>query len=330
MQTLLPSFRPSTKIASVVATPVSVPTRRPCAWSRGSGFGFTRTVLELITDDGLIGVGECGGSAAATLIRERLGKKLVGLPIHDLAALARICHMDFSDYGCLSETTDVKVYAAIEMALWDVMGKVSGLPVYRLLGGAVRESARFGAYGYSIHLETAGIRESDVPTAMADYVVEATKRTGAKTFEFKIGRFSVDTDIETIRAVRHAVGDEIALGVDANQSLDLDRARRILSAVQDVRLDWCEEPVASFADMVRLHQEFRVPLSTHCIDPEKLRFYPEIEGIVGDLHLQGGLRGTVSAAPGITAMGRRFVQRSSLELGISWAAMVHVGICCRK
>src|SRR6185295_6145355 len=155
-------------------------------------------------------------------------------------------------------------------------GKQAGLPVYQLLGGAVRDAARFSAYGYSIHLKTAGLQEADVPGAMADHAAQAIKRTGARTYEFKIGRFSEQTDIETIRAVRQAVGDEVALGADANQALNIDQARRILRNVQASQLDWCEEPVAAFDDMVRLHNEFRVPLSTHCVDPEKLRFYPEI------------------------------------------------------
>jgi glucarate dehydratase len=316
------------KITAVAATPVSVPTSRPCAWSRGSGFGFTRTVVELTTDDGLIGFGECEGSAAAVAIKEWLGKQLIGRSINDFAFVARTCQADFRDYGCLSDVTTVKAYAAIEMALWDLMGKHCELPVYQLLGGAVREAAEFSAYGYSIHLKTAGIQESEVPNAMAAHAVQSIKPSGARTYEFKIGRFSEQTDIETIRAVRHAVGDDVILAADANQALNIDQARKIFRNVKTSRLDWCEEPVAAFDDMVRLNHEFHVPLSTHCVDPEKLRFYPEIEGVVGDLHLQGGIRGILRAASGIATLGRRFWQRASLELGISWAAMVHVGISC--
>jgi glucarate dehydratase len=326
MRTFVDSKLP--KIVAALATPVSVPTSRPCAWSRGIGFGFTRTVVELTTDDGLIGLGECEGSAATVVMNEWLGKQLIGRSINDFDFIARTCQADFRDYGCLSDPTTVKAFAAVEMALWDLMGKRCGLPVYRLLGGAARESAQFSAYGYTIDLKAAGIQESNVPEAMVTHAINSLKATGAKTYEFKIGRFSAETDIETIRAVRQAVGDNVALAADANQALEIEQARRILRNVKSSRLNWCEEPVAAFDDMVRLNREFHVPLSTHCVDPEKLRFYPEIEGVVGDLHLQGGMRGIFRAASGIATIGRRFWQRASLELGISWAAMVHVGIAC--
>lgn len=318
----------SSKIVLVRVTPVSVPTKRACAWSFGVGFGFTRTILELSTDDGLVGLGECEGSAAGRLISERLGKKLIGLGPHDLGAVGKLCHRNLRDYGSLADPELGKAYAAIEMAMWDLLGKGTGKPVFQLLGGAVRPHAEFGAYGYTIHLPTSGLTEGDVPEAMARYAKESVARTGARIFEFKVGRYSAATDIETIRAVRSALGEEMVIGVDANQALDLDRARQIMRATASARLGWFEEPVCSLGDMARLYQEFQVPISSHCTQVDTMRWYREIEGIVGDLHGQGGIRGMMQAAAGFHAMGHRFWQRSCLELGISWAAMVHAGISC--
>jgi glucarate dehydratase len=322
------SRKSAATIVSVRATPVSVPTTRPCAWSLGVGFGFTRTILELGTDDGLVGLGECEGSAAAQLINARLGQKLLGLPAHDLAAVGRLCRIGFRDYGSLADPVIVLAYAAIEMAMWDRLGKATGQPVYRLLGGAVRPQAQFGAYGYTMHLPSSGLQERDVPAAMAAYAKQSVARTGARIFEFKVGRYSAATDIETIRAVREALGPEITIGVDANQALDLDRVRCILRGVATARLGWFEEPVASLVDMTRLNQEFRVPISSHCTEPDTVKWYPDVEGIVGDLHIQGGLRGMIRGAAMFRALGHQFWQRSSLELGISWAAMVHAGVAC--
>jgi len=316
------------KIASLRTTIVSVPTVRPCAWSRGTGVGFTRTILELETDRGLVGLGECEGASAAELIRSRLARKLNGVAVDDLDAARQICHIGFADYGSLSDKVTAKAFAAIEMAMLDAAGKAHGLPVYRLLGGATRPQARFGAYGYTFHLPTAGLREQDVPAAMARFAADAIARTGAAIFEFKVGRFSPETDIETIREVRRAVGPSVALGVDANQAYEMDRARRVMRAVADCHLDWFEEPVESFDDLASLRARFDVPLSSHCCDLEKLRYYPAIDGVVGDLHLHGGMTGLPRLAAGTRALGRRFWQRACLELGISWAAMVHVGVAC--
>jgi glucarate dehydratase len=289
---------------------------------------MTRTILELGTDEGLTGLGECGISAAAPLFNGKLGEKLVGLAIEDLAGAARACHMDFRDHGAISDSTYLKAYAAIEMAMLDLQGKMTGLPVFQLLGGPVRPRAEFGAYAYMFHLATAGMAEKQVPDAMAAYATEAIKRTGAKVFEFKVGRFSTQTDIKTIRKVRDAVGGDIVLGVDANQALDLDGARRLMRGIEGVRLDWFEEPVPLLADMTRLHEEFGIAISSHCLDPEKIIFYPAIAGIVGDLQIQGGMRGLMRSAATFRGLGRRFWQRACLELGIAWAAMVHVGIAC--
>ena len=82
----------SSKIVSIRATPVSVRTRRPCAWSLGVGFGFTRTILELVTSAGAVGLGECEGSAAARLLNERLGQKLLAVQL-DAEALGRAAEL---------------------------------------------------------------------------------------------------------------------------------------------------------------------------------------------------------------------------------------------
>ena len=86
--------------------------------------------------------------------------------------------------------------------------------------------------------------------------------------------------------------------------------------------------MASLADMTRLHGEFGVPISSHCTETDTMTFYPAVEGIVGDLHVQGGIHGMMRSAAAFRAMGRQFWQRSALELGVSWAAMVHAGISC--
>ncbi|MDA0660845.1 MAG: hypothetical protein O2931_04360 [Planctomycetota bacterium] len=86
------------KITSIVATPVSVPTERACGWSWGCALGMTRTIVQVNTDEGLIGIGECSGSAAAILLDKSLGPQLVGHNVRDIGGLRKLCRMDFSDY----------------------------------------------------------------------------------------------------------------------------------------------------------------------------------------------------------------------------------------
>lgn len=314
------------RITNVEATAVSVPTVRPCGWSWGCTLGMTRTIVRVETDEGLEGLGECSGSAPATLLNGSLGTQLAGREAGDFAGLRRLCRMDFSDYLSLATPDLVEAFAAVEMAMWDLLGKRSGQPVYELLGGAVRPRAEFVAYGYLFELTRSGLSEADVPAAMARCAREGMARSGATMFEFKVGRYALETDVETVRAIREAVGEEAVLAVDANMKLDLERARKFLEAVRPQRLAGFEEPVASYRQMSRLREEFGVLMSGHCLDLEKRVHYPLVEGVVGDLHLQGGLSGTPGEAAKYAAAGLKFWQRACLETGISWAAMVHLGM----
>ncbi len=316
------------RIREIQATPVSIPARRPCGWAWGCTLGLTRTIVEIISDDGSVGLGECVGSAAAHLLQGALGGKLLGHDIGDFAGLRRLFRMDFSDYLSLATPDLVEAYAAVDMALWDLAGKQSGKPVYELLGGAVRPQAEFVAYGYLFDLDASGMRESDLPAAMAALARDSLQRSGADMFEFKVGRYSLETDIENVRAIRAAVGPQVLLAVDANMKWDLASARRFLSAVRPERLCGFEEPVPSFVDMSTLCVEYGMLMSSHSLDPEKRVHYPHVQGVVGDLHLQGGLSDTPRQAAQLARLGLTFWQRACLETGISWAAMVHLGIAC--
>lgn len=222
----------------------------------------------------------------------------------------------------------VEAFAAVEMALWDLAGKTVGKPVFELLGGAVRPQAEFVSYGYLFDLKSSGLSESDLPAAMARCAEQGITRSGAKMFEFKVGRYSVETDIENVRAIRQVVGDDIELAVDANMKIDMSRARRFLEAVRPQRIVGFEEPVASYIEMSQLHDEFGILMSGHCLDPEKRMHYPKVRGVVGDLHLQGGLSNTPRQAEHFASLGLQFWQRACLETGVSWAAMVHLGMSC--
>lgn len=289
---------------------------------------MTRTIVQVTNDEGLVGLGECSGSAPSKLLNSSLGAQLIGSDTTDIAGWRKICRIDFSDYLSLATPDTVQAFAAVEMALWDLGGKRAGKPVYELLGGAVRQRADYVSYGYLFELNSAGLAEAELPAAMARLAAESVARSGARMFEFKIGRYSVDTDVEVVRAIRAAVGDDVELAVDANLKFDIETARRFLSAVRPQRLAGIEEPVPLYAEMSRLSDEFDLPISAHCIDPEKRMHYPKVIGVVGDLHLQGGLSGTPRQAAAFHSLGLRFWQRACLETGVSWAAMVHFDVAC--
>jgi glucarate dehydratase len=318
----------SYEIAKIETHVVNVPHTREVAWSGGSTSGTTKTIVEVETRDGLAGLGEAPGSDAADRIRARIGGRLIGTNSWEHNIIREKCLGKFTDFAGMSDPGSVYAFAAIEMALWDIAGKRAGLPVYKLLGGAVRERAPFSAYAYSTE-ERSAASETDTPGIIADIARQLVGATGSAIFEFKIGRHSVDCDIATVHAVREALGQRTRIGVDANLAYTVDEARRFIEGTRSANLANLEEPVASLAGMNRLRQDFGIPISTHCSNFDQLANYPLIDSVVGDLHGDGGLAGNMVTAEVAARQGRRYWLRSHSELGIAFAAFAHVGIACQ-
>jgi glucarate dehydratase len=312
-------------IDEVRATAVAVPTTRTCAWAKGLSYGHTRTIVEIRTRGGLVGFGEAPTDKAAPIIEHRFAALMKGRLAMAVTEARLACLGTHRDFGYLADSLGEMAYAAIDMALWDLRAKAAGVPLYVYLGGAVRARAPFVAYAYTVDLAD-GFSESEVPGIMAGIAKDSIAQTGAKMFEFKVGRHSVDCDIATVLEVRSAVGPDVDLAVDANLAMSMADARRFLYGVREARLANVEEPVSSLAGMSILRRDFDIPISTHCTDIEKLRGYPLIDDIVGDINADGGLGPVVKLAAVICSTGRRFWLRSNGETGIGFAVLCHLGM----
>ena len=313
------------KIKHIKATPVSVPIPRPATFSKRQRTAVQATIVEVLTEDGLVGFGETRGHWAAPIINERFGPLLSSMPVHDRTAAFEKCIASPFDYGFPERSCEVHAFAAIEIALWDLAGKAAAQPLYELLGGPVRGKAPFTAYAYTVD-PAEGKDESAVPKAMADLAKQGVEESGASLFEFKIGVYSVQCDIATVLAIRDSIGPHVSIAVDANMGMSMANARSFLEGVADARLENFEEPVASLASMQKLRSEFEVPFSTHCCDLDALAAYPAIDAVVSDLQPLGGIGPTLELIRQLTAMKRRFWLRAHWEAGIYWAVMCHMGI----
>ena len=133
------------KIRSVTATPVNIPLRAPYRFSYGSTASLTKTVIEVLTDDGIVGLGECAdGDRAAEVMAA--GEKLIGL---DLRAISQaeglvVPGMAYTPWGNVAAAR--RVFGGIEMAMWDARGKTDGVSVALLLGSAVRDEVALTEY----------------------------------------------------------------------------------------------------------------------------------------------------------------------------------------
>ncbi len=129
------------KIHSIRATPVNIPLRAPYRFSYGSTGSLTKTVIELLTMDGVCGLGECAdGDRAADVMQ--MAERLIGCDVRDIGPARRACVPGMAYTPWDNVTAHRRVFAGIEMAMWDARGKTEGLPLHRLLGGPFGRKSR--------------------------------------------------------------------------------------------------------------------------------------------------------------------------------------------
>ncbi|MBH67140.1 MAG: hypothetical protein CMM58_02185 [Rhodospirillaceae bacterium] len=315
------------KIKSVKATPVRVPVTRLGVMSGAVRTHAERTIVQVVADNGKIGIGETRGVFSASIINDRFSNLLEGLPVESKIVARDKCIRKNLDYGFPEQLLELNAFAGVEMALWDLEGKEADLPLYQLLGGAVRAVAPFVAYAYNVDHRT-GSSEAKIPEIMGALAEERVALTGASMFEFKIGVHSLACDIDTVMAVRESLSADVDIRIDANMGFDLRSASSLAEKISAANIANFEEPVAHLCEMAILRREYKIPISTHCTDFDALKPYPQIDSVVPDLHLLGGIAATKRFCAKACSFNRSVWLRSMWELGISWAAMCHLGIAC--
>ena len=211
------------------------------------GFGWSQRVTNqrqsaicvVDTDEGIQGVGEAfyfGGPAriVASLIDDGLGPLIAGEDPMDTGVLWDRLYNLTRDQGQKGLT--ISAISAVDIALWDIKGKALGLPVYKLLGGAYRSRAK--AYATGLY------EPQGVPSIVDALVEEALgyRDAGFTGMKLKIG-YGIDVDETYVRAIREAIGDDVALMVDANHAYNASEAIRVARMLAEYDVHWFEEPV---------------------------------------------------------------------------------------
>jgi L-alanine-DL-glutamate epimerase-like enolase superfamily enzyme len=210
---------------------------------RGEGIA-----VRIFTDMGISGLGEGSpywfitGETQATSFEasKTISKLLLGK--NPLAIEARL--KDIDSYFVHNSTAK----SAFDMALYDILAKQAGLPLYALLGGEMREI---------ITDFTIGI---DNPQAMAHKALEYVAQ-GACSLKVKLGTNRTD-DVRRIQLIREAVGMELSIQLDANQGWDPVTAIATLQELAKYKIDFCEEPVAHWNNkaLKRVHDLSPIPI----------------------------------------------------------------------
>ena len=207
---------------------------QPFAYSRAWYDSRTAMLVEVETDDGLIGWGECYGPAAITsAVVKSVAPWLIGEDPLRTDFLWQTVYARLRDHG--QKGVVIEGLSGIDIALWDIKGKHFGVPAHQLLGGRVRSEVQ--AYATGLYRRKSGDPQRYLAEEAAGYVAE-----GFKAVKLKVG-FGVEEDAAVTRAVREAIGPGIALMVDANHAYDATAAIRLGRMIETHDIGWFEEPV---------------------------------------------------------------------------------------
>ena len=238
------------RITAVRATPVNIPFHAPYRFSLGSTASVTKTIVEVETDEGVTGIGECADGDRSVDVA-RLGERLTGLDPLDLNECERRCVPAFEHSLWENVTTLKRAFGAIEMALWDLRGRAEGMPLHLLLGGAVRREIAFTEYFSFRH--PGPVAPGRVDAARDRALLRAHDR-GARLPDVRgqaRDRRARATELEMVREVRAAIGDR-PLRLDANHAWTVPTAREVLRRLAPYDIRCIEEPVGSHEELARL------------------------------------------------------------------------------
>jgi glucarate dehydratase len=309
------------KITDVRATPINLPLYAPYRYNSGYQAAMTKTIVEVETSDGIVGLGEdAEGDACHTI--ELLKPRVIGQDPYDLAGLEWAC-LPRAGYNLWLAVGSVRrAFGAFEMALWDIRGKVEGKPLYELLGGAYRHDIPFTEY-FSIRARKGAHGGETTPLELARYCSQMIEDHEADAFEGKVATVDLHTEIQMVREIRAAIGDERQLRLDANYGWSVSTAREALRLLEVFNVRNLEDPVAGHEEMRRIRPNTSISFSTHDPDIRRAVDFGVPDSIVPNIADLGGIRRTVQFAEACELLGIGFWFHSG-DTGIATAGYLHV------
>jgi L-alanine-DL-glutamate epimerase-like enolase superfamily enzyme len=242
------------KITAVESVVLSIPTPVPMAYE----FPEHRLVAATIaTDAGPAGLGYtlCFGGGGAEAVQVYLETRLAPLLVgEDPRLVGRLWERMYrADRGIKRQGVAAYALAALDIGLWDLLGKVAGLPLYRLWGGCTDRVPAYGSGGWPRY-------------PLEEVVAEARRYAalGLRYYKLKIHDPDPRANRRRVEAVRRALGDGIGLMVDVNQRLDVVGNIRQAALLEDLDLEWYEEPVLAddVAGCAEVARAIRIPVAT--------------------------------------------------------------------
>jgi L-alanine-DL-glutamate epimerase-like enolase superfamily enzyme len=217
------------KITRVEATPLAIPLAQEFHWAGGAQVGANLVVFSVHTDEGITGYGEsiCEDQRAVVAYGELMARQLVGRSPGDMEAILRSIWSE-GRWKMFPQFTHL-VFAGIEVACWDALGRALGVPTRTFFGGAVQEELDYFAF-----------LQGDDPETLAAHARELSGE-GYEVIYLKVGR-GAERDDACVAAVREAIGPGRLLRIDPNEAWDAARAVDRIRRLEQYDLDWVEQP----------------------------------------------------------------------------------------
>lgn len=314
-----------------------------------------RNVLELESEDGLVGIAETyGGEKPAAALREARGRVVGANPYRLTGDLLGFVEgagggLDRSQtYQVPGENpldTSSRTYAAIETACLDLIGRAVGQPVCELIGGRVRDEVPFSAYPFYKHAGGGGegddaredrYGEALSPEALVRQVKQMFDEYGFGSVKFKGGVFDPEVEVETIRQLRREFGPSVPLRIDPNSAWTVETSIKVGRDLKEELSDggYLEDPAMGIDGMAAvraglLAEGVDTPLASN-VAVTSFAHIPEsvkkdaVQVILCDHHYWGGMKQVQHLGKICQVFGIGLSMHSNSHLGVSLMAMTHV------
>lgn len=309
------------KIIDLKVRTVAIPTNAKLRHNTGVHPGYlVRNILELITDDGIIGLGEVGGGDQRSALM-KLKPRVLGLdPFHleliKLKVLRSIYYM-----------SNARLYAAIEMACLDIQGKVLGRPMSDLLGGSVRSEIPLIAYLFWRY-DRPGGGDDRAAEDLADYCEQLSEELGVTAMKLKAGVERPEEEARVLELCRERLGPDFRLRIDPNGVWSVPTAVRIGKRLENIDIEYLEDPAWGLIGNAAVKAQVRIPIATNMYPAKFDDLGPAVkldavDVVLTDIHYWEGPKGVKELAAVCRSFGLGLSMHSGAEFGVELAAMLH-------
>jgi L-alanine-DL-glutamate epimerase-like enolase superfamily enzyme len=315
------------KITGVTCRMLSGTLETPIQFGIGAFPTFAATLVQITTDEGLTGVGEAivrkAPQVTRTVVESLLAPVLLGRDPHDAEGLWDEMFQQLRGWGHWRGFV-FEAISGVDTALWDILGKAAGLPVYKVLGGAGR--SRVPCYTSSVYF-------ADIP----QMVIQAKEQiaAGHTAIKVKIGRRAEmggrRMDVASVKAIRDAVGPKVDIMLDVNSAYDAATAIKVCRQLEDEDITWIEEPVPpdDLEGYRRVRANQAIPVAAGesefgVFGFRELIARGAVDILQPDVARVGGFTGARRVGALAHAHNLRYAPHTGFSAGVSHLAALHV------